>query len=52
MIPPSPPYTDHSMSFFGGLFFWGGGYLPDFQNKDAKELNISPTMLLIVINYI
>ena len=25
--PPSPPYTDHSMSFFLGLFFWGGTYL-------------------------
>lgn len=25
--PPSPPYTDHSMSFFLGLFFGGGTYL-------------------------
>ena len=25
--PPSPPYPDHSMSFFLGLFFGGGTYL-------------------------
>ena len=51
MIPPLPPLHRSFNVIFFGAFFWGG-YLPDFQNKDAKELNISPTMLLIVINYI
>ena len=52
---PPLPLTQIIQCHFLGGFFWGGGgggYLPDFQNKDAKELNISPTMLLIVINYI